>query len=743
MKTFTKFLLVPVVCQAMLVSHALGAKSDDPDDPNFKDKGGKRHEQSSPGQGQMPQPKKKMDPDFQPQKKQPQRQPDKDVQPQKKKSVSPDESSKTPKKPKNNPDEFSKKDQGSPRVQDKRPDDGGKQGAKNDHMDKGDKGDKKPMTLPGKRPGADPSDKADKNDKVGGNDKVDKFNKGDGKPMQLPGKRPGADTADKGDKHGKNDKTGKNDNPGTKPMQLPGKRPSMPPGLADKNPDRPGIGNRPGNNDLPNGMPGKRPNVPPGIADKNRPGENGMPGHPNLNKQDPKNKLARVQPVVRPGQNTKQVRRPDIQQNNTNNWWNSGNRINSGNKNVTVNNVTNINNNFRQSVNWNTSRHAWGYNPWWNRHAVRPWYGSSWNGGWNTGYYHHHYNYYGFGGYRPPGYYHNDVAEAIGWGLVGWSLGALVYDIGYHSYYNPYPVRPVPVLYGEPVNYSQPITQVAVRSAPADDAAIALSTSKSESLIGESQSAFKQKNYLVALELADKAIAESPGDGALHEYRALVLFALGKYGDAAGVLNPVLASGPGWDWSTMIALYDAQETYTDQLQKLEAYTEQKPDAADTHFLLGYHYMVCGHLDLATPQFDTAARLMPNDSVSKELAELTRSSAKPGEESAPQNADQPAEAPAPQPVPLEKLAGTWVSTREGGGAITLSFANDGKFNWSFVKEGKTSEFSGEYSINDNGLLVLDSKESQMVASVDLPQDKEMKFVLAGGPPADPGLAFVKN
>jgi tetratricopeptide (TPR) repeat protein len=282
-----------------------------------------------------------------------------------------------------------------------------------------------------------------------------------------------------------------------------------------------------------------------------------------------------------------------------------------------------------------------------------------------------------------------------------------------------------------------------VRSAPADDEAIARSTQKSESLIRESQDAFKQKNYLVALELADKAIAESPGDGALHEYRALVLFALGKYGDAAGVLNPVLASGPGWDWSTMIALYDAQETYTDQLQKLEAYTEQKPDAADSHFLLGYHYMVCGHLDLATPQFDTAVRLMPNDSVSKELAELTRATAKPGDTEPAQTGGQAEEAPAPAPVPLEKLSGTWVSTREGGGTITLSFGNDGKFNWSFVKDGKTSQFSGEYSINDNGLLVLDSKESQMVASVDMPQETQMKFVIAGGPPADPGLSFVKN
>ena len=74
--------------------------------------------------------------------------------------------------------------------------------------------------------------------------------------------------------------------------------------------------------------------------------------------------------------------------------------------------------------------------------------------------------------------------------------------------------------------------------------------------------------------------AEAPGDGALHEYRALVLFALGKFSEAAGVLNPVLAGGPGWDWTTMISLYPGQETYMNQLAALESYANSKHDAAD-------------------------------------------------------------------------------------------------------------------------------------------------------------------
>ena len=41
-----------------------------------------------------------------------------------------------------------------------------------------------------------------------------------------------------------------------------------------------------------------------------------------------------------------------------------------------------------------------------------------------------------------------------------------------------------------------------------------------------------------------------PNDASLHEFRALVLFALGQYEQAAATLYAVLSNGPGWDWTT-------------------------------------------------------------------------------------------------------------------------------------------------------------------------------------------------
>ncbi|BCX49670.1 tetratricopeptide repeat-containing protein [Haloferula helveola] len=502
---------------------------------------------------------------------------------------------------------------------------------------------------------------------------------------------------------------------------------------------------------LPSTRPGtgnNRPSTKPGLGN-NRPGTGiNRPGISQPSKPKP---LPGIRPgaTVRPGQNTRPVQRPSFSRPPSNNrpggrpgggsWWSGGNtNIGSGNT------VININNNFQKNVNWSTNRRYWGYNPWWSRPTTRPWYGGSWNCGWNNRWYRHHHHHY-WGGYRPlPGYViyddRNDFAEAIGWGLVAWGLGKLIFDSGYNNYSNPYPAQPV----GN-VTYSQPITVVAAEATGTEEQ-LADATGNSEAFIARSQDAFKIGEYLVALELCDKAIEAAPGDGALHEYRALILFALGKFGEAAGVLNPVLASGPGWDWTTMVTLYSSQEVYTDQLRRLEEYSAAKPDDAGSHFLLGYHYMVCGHLDRATEEFESAATLQPADSVSQQLADLCKAStnsASDAEEEPAEDEEPLEEMPVPEVVPLERLTGTWVADKGEDGTITLTLKADGKFVWDYTKDSKSSAFDGEFSMNDGGLLVLDTEDTQMVAAVQMPEESELKFVLAGGPPGDPGLDFKRN
>jgi hypothetical protein len=361
------------------------------------------------------------------------------------------------------------------------------------------------------------------------------------------------------------------------------------------------------------------------------------------------------------------------------------------------------------------------------------WYGGSHYGGHYGGYY---------GGYYGGHYHHH--GDAWAWALVGWTLGAMTYSSGYTTYTNPYPTTVVVTSSGSTVAYDQPITVVAEQTTPKDPVAMDAVAQKASSFVAESQAAFKAQNYLLALEAANKAVAEFPGDAAVHEYRALVLFVLGKYSDSAGVLNPVLAGGPGWNWTTMVKLYDSQETYTSQLRKLEDYVDSKPKAADGHFLLGYHYMVCAYSEKAAAHFKMASELQPADTVSKQLQSLCEAAAKAasGETG---DAEEPAAKPETEtvPVPLEKLGGTWVADKGKAGVITLALQNDGKFAWNYAKDGKGQGFAGAYRMNEEGLLVLDSDGNQMVASVALPKDNQMKFIAAGGPPGDPGLEFIKK
>ena len=171
--------------------------------------------------------------------------------------------------------------------------------------------------------------------------------------------------------------------------------------------------------------------------------------------------------------------------------------------------------------------------------------------------------------------------------MTAWALGSSFYNWGYASYANPYyaeeaVAQPIvieqTVAGGEPqtvtvpaytYDYSQPIdTQAAPPPAEVANPAIAKFDS--------ARAAFGTGDYAGALQLTDEALKVLPNDATLHEFRALVLFAVGKYDLAAGPLYAVLSVGPGWDWTTMAGLYPDIDVYTRQLRKLEAFVSANP-----------------------------------------------------------------------------------------------------------------------------------------------------------------------
>ena len=102
-----------------------------------------------------------------------------------------------------------------------------------------------------------------------------------------------------------------------------------------------------------------------------------------------------------------------------------------------------------------------------------------------------------------------------------------------------------------------------------------------------------QGDYKTALAQVDQAIAQVPNDTVLHEFRGLVLFALGRYKEAAAADYAVLSAGPGWDWTTLSGLYPNVDVYTEQLRALEQYAKSHPAASEAKFLLADNYLTCG------------------------------------------------------------------------------------------------------------------------------------------------------
>jgi hypothetical protein len=350
----------------------------------------------------------------------------------------------------------------------------------------------------------------------------------------------------------------------------------------------------------------------------------------------------------------------------------------------------------------------------WNR---GDWYHGDWHGNWNHSWY-----------YRP-----------LGWWTVGYWAGAAVSAIpwswGYWPYYNPYCTGPV-VDGSATIDYSQPIVVAQAPAAPAGAPAGLTAEEQATPLLDAARNAFLQGDYKTALAQVDQAIAQVPNDTVLHEFRGLVLFALGRYKEAAAADYAVLSAGPGWDWTTLSSFYPNVDVYTEQLRALEHYAQSHPEEAAARFLLADHYLTCGYSDAAAAQLKEVVRLNPKDQLSAQLlhsifvSDITEPAA-PG----------PPAAPA-RPVDAAGLVGNWTATRADSAAIKLALGGDGKFTWAVDQNGKPQQFSGTYTVADNLLVLKQGDQPMMVGQVASPGDDRFNFKLAGDNPSDPGLTFVR-
>jgi tetratricopeptide (TPR) repeat protein len=246
---------------------------------------------------------------------------------------------------------------------------------------------------------------------------------------------------------------------------------------------------------------------------------------------------------------------------------------------------------------------------------------------------------------------------------------------------------------------------------------------------------FKKGNYANALtntEAAMKGFSQNP---VMHEFRALCLFALGRYQEASAAVYALLASGPGWDWTTLQSLYPNTDTYVNQLLALEKAAAAKPDDPSLQFLLAYHYTTANQSAAAKEALTKLRKLLPTDSL---VAQLAQGAGVVAEKSEPKNPPTLA----PPDVQLD-ITGAWTAMRPDGGKIGLGIKDDGTFTWSVEdKAGKKDSFDGTFSLEENMLILERKSGGALMGRVTALADNKFLFKAIGGGDADPGLTFAK-
>ena len=140
----------------------------------------------------------------------------------------------------------------------------------------------------------------------------------------------------------------------------------------------------------------------------------------------------------------------------------------------------------------------------------------------------------------------------------------------------------------------------------------------------QARSDFYAANYQQALQDIQQAAMNTPGSQDVHEFHALILFAMGQYQRSAAVAHDVLNAGPGWDWTVLQSFYPSAGDYTKQLRTLEHYISDHPDDPATHFLLAYQYMMLGHWKSAQNQLQIVVQLQPRDRLSQNILTALKS-----------------------------------------------------------------------------------------------------------------------
>ncbi len=238
-----------------------------------------------------------------------------------------------------------------------------------------------------------------------------------------------------------------------------------------------------------------------------------------------------------------------------------------------------------------------------------------------------------YGGYYSAGYC--PEVYSAGYAFPGYDLGYYLNTVsGPGELLVDPPAEAVPVLENFP---SEPAT-----AEMRDSSTVVPVTENATEFQLQAEQAFRDGDYEEAARMSNHAMVEDAGNGKLHLFAAQVLFAVGEYEmaaaaiyQAAGLLEP---EERGFVVENFGQLYRGDD-YVTQMDQLNQYVRENPEAAFASFLRGYHFLFLGHADAARKDFEKTLKLQPDDRLAREF--LTRAGG---------NSADPLPAPAPPPPP---------------------------------------------------------------------------------------------
>ena len=102
------------------------------------------------------------------------------------------------------------------------------------------------------------------------------------------------------------------------------------------------------------------------------------------------------------------------------------------------------------------------------------------------------------------------------------------------------------------------------------------------------------------------------------QMKALALFAMQKYEQAAASAYTVLKADAAWDWTMLRQMYPSREMYVQQLRTLQASAGQPTASAGVHFLLAYHWLMLDQMDAARAELIKTRQLQPDNQLVGDL-----------------------------------------------------------------------------------------------------------------------------